>query len=123
MEIKTADKKQTYTFPQPHSSSNVPDGGSATILNFNIPEATIGKIDSIGNNYFDDTYFRVYVDGILLESNNIVRQIGAINLPYKYAEPLIAKASIKVVAYNDDTEDHIMECVINGILEQLKDCE
>jgi hypothetical protein len=116
-------KKDEQRFGRPHQYATVTAGTNSTILTINVPESTIAIIKSLANNYFTNTYFLLYIDGELFENAKIERAIGAVNNPYFLPVPVIAKRQIQVIAYNDDTSDHIMEFLIDGVFKLLKEDE
>ena len=115
------EKRNAIKFYKPHQYTTIQPGSSGRVYYMKVPESCVAFIERIGNNYFDNTYYKVYIDGELMESNVIERQIAPINQPLVLVEPILVKNYIEVIGYNNDTSSHIMEFLIDGTIYHLED--
>jgi len=96
-----------------HQIKVVEPGSSAVVWEFKIPREYILFINTIGNNWFPNTRYELFIDGEKVET--IEREIP-IEDPLKLDPPMVAFYEVKVLVFNNDKISHAFEFFVDGFV-------
>lgn len=100
-------------FPQPYQKKTVNAGETKVIYELPITGGYVGFIDKLAIDWYAHTYINFRVDGTTIEK--IERRISFASFEV-FDPPIIARKSIKFIVVNEDTEEHIMAVLCDGLL-------
>ena len=102
-----------------HQYTTIQAGQNATVLRFNISRNMIGFLTHVGNNYWNNTYYRWVIDGEVIEEK-VERMIGSPQNLHKFNPPYVAKSYIEFRGFNNDNVEREFEVIIQGELHDRK---
>lgn len=102
------------TLTRLHQFKAVDAGKSEIVWHLNIPKPYILFINALGNSWYPNTEYTLYIDGEKVE--DIEREVAPINNPVRIDPPIVAFYEVKVIGTNNDKERHMLEFLIDGFL-------
>lgn len=103
------------TFEEPYQYLKLEAGESGEVYFQDVPDRYVAFITRMANNWYDDTYYEVEIDGNPLYPNErrLRRALAPIDFPLEVKK--IARRTIRVMAFNEDTTHHYFEFLIDGV--------